>query len=206
MILEQTITLDLLPGEHYPVIRAKQGDGATRFLRVDITRGGEPFALPAGIQAEFRCLKADGHSCLNPAVVNSDGTVTAELTEQVLAVPGTVWADICLAGEDGEVLSTLSFQIRVDPVPLGLNLESDTELLRLKDLIRAAESVKDGASAYEIARAHGFAGSEAAWLASLKGADGYTPVKGQDYFTEADRKELVTQILSELEIWEGGSY
>ena len=112
---------------------------------------------------------------------------------------------------------------------------------------------KDGASAYEIAVAHGFKGTEEAWLASLKGetgprgergeagpageqgpagergpagetgpageagpagergetgatgpagpagadgaagtdgVDGYTPVRGTDYWTEADKAEI----------------
>lgn len=43
----------------------------------------------------------------------------------------------------------------------------------------------DGKSAYEIAVEHGFVGTEAEWLESLHGrdgADGYTPVKGVDYF------------------------
>ena len=44
---------------------------------------------------------------------------------------------------------------------------------------------KDGASAYEIAVANGFDGTEQEWLKSLKGVDGkdgYTPIKGVDYF------------------------
>lgn len=41
---------------------------------------------------------------------------------------------------------------------------------------------KDGLSAYEIAKANGFEGTEAEWLASLEGEDGYTPIKNVDYF------------------------
>lgn len=39
-----------------------------------------------------------------------------------------------------------------------------------------------GYSAYEIAVKHGFKGTEAEWLVSLQGKDGYTPQKGVDYF------------------------
>lgn len=39
-----------------------------------------------------------------------------------------------------------------------------------------------------------------------KGADGYTPVKGVDYFTEADKTELVSGVLAALPTWTGGSY
>lgn len=48
----------------------------------------------------------------------------------------------------------------------------------------------DGKSAYEIAVEHGFEGSEEEWLESLQGADGYTPRKGIDYFTEEDIVDL----------------
>jgi hypothetical protein len=38
------------------------------------------------------------------------------------------------------------------------------------------------------------------------GADGYTPVKGEDYFTEADKAEFVTDVLNALPTWQGGEY
>lgn len=49
-----------------------------------------------------------------------------------------------------------------------------------------------GASAYEIAVANGFKGTEKEWLESLKGdkgIDGYTPIKGVDYFDGKDGKD-----------------
>lgn len=45
---------------------------------------------------------------------------------------------------------------------------------------------KDGESAYQIALNNGFAGTEEEWLESLHGKDGYTPVKGVDYFDGKD--------------------
>jgi hypothetical protein len=44
----------------------------------------------------------------------------------------------------------------------------------------------DGLSAYQIAVNNGFTGTEAEWLASLVGNDGYTPIKGTDYFDGTD--------------------
>lgn len=38
------------------------------------------------------------------------------------------------------------------------------------------------------------------------GANGYTPVKGTDYFTDADKQELVADVLAALPAWNGGSY
>lgn len=39
-----------------------------------------------------------------------------------------------------------------------------------------------------------------------KGADGKTPVKGTDYWTEADKAEIVADTLAALPKWTGGSY
>ena len=38
------------------------------------------------------------------------------------------------------------------------------------------------------------------------GADGYTPQKGIDYYTEADKAEMVSAVIAALPTWEGGSY
>lgn len=57
---------------------------------------------------------------------------------------------------------------------------------------------RDGLSAYEIAVKNGFEGDEQEWLASLKGEPGYTPVKGKDYFTDADKAEMVSAALDNL--------
>lgn len=50
----------------------------------------------------------------------------------------------------------------------------------------------DGLSAYQIAVDNGFTGTEAEWLASLKGADGKTPVRGTDYWTADDIATIET--------------
>ena len=42
--------------------------------------------------------------------------------------------------------------------------------------------------------------------ADLKGADGYTPAKGTDYFTEADKTEMVNAVLAALPAAEGVNY
>ena len=66
-----------------------------------------------------------------------------------------------------------------------------------------------GKSAYEIAVENGFVGTEAEWLESLHGKDGKdgkTPVKGVDYFTEADKQEMVNAVLAALPAAEEASF
>lgn len=43
-------------------------------------------------------------------------------------------------------------------------------------------------------------------LKGEKGADGKTPVKGTDYWTEADKAEIVNDTLAALPKWTGGNY
>ena len=62
---------------------------------------------------------------------------------------------------------------------------------------------KDGAegkSAYQTALDNGFEGTEAEWLESLKvkGDPGDTPVKGEDYYTEEDKAEIVAEVVEEV--------
>ena len=35
------------------------------------------------------------------------------------------------------------------------------------------------------------------------GANGYTPVKGKDYFTDADKAEMVSSVISQLPVYDG---
>lgn len=55
-------------------------------------------------------------------------------------------------------------------------------------------------TAYAIAVEHGFVGTEQDWLASLK------PAKGVDYYTEADKQEIVDDVLATLPTAEGATF
>ena len=73
-------------------------------------------------------------------------------------------------------------------------------------------SVTAGKSAYEIAVDNGFVGTETEWLESLKGdkgepgADGYTPVRGTDYWTAQDVAEIQSYIDNQIGGALNGSY
>lgn len=69
----------------------------------------------------------------------------------------------------------------------------------------AVVSGSNGKSAYELAKDNGFDGTLVEWLASLKGEhglsgsdgkDGRTPVKGVDYFTDADKELFINEVMS----------
>lgn len=119
-------------------VYAKQGDNESRYVRVALTDNGADY-IPTGVQANFRARKPDGTMIYNPAVINADGTVTLELTGQTLAAAGTVLADVCLCGDDGEVLSCASFAISVDVQPYGEEVESSNEWQTLLRRLYAVE-------------------------------------------------------------------
>ena len=51
----------------------------------------------------------------------------------------------------------------------------------------------EGKSAYQLAVANGYAGTEQQWLSSLKGdpgTDAYTPKRGTDYWTDDDKQAI----------------
>ena len=141
----QEIALDVFETNTYQYIEAKEGDSASRFLKITVTRNREPIKVDEDTSVSFRAIKADGTSVLNPAMINSDGTITAELTDQTLACPGEVIADISLS-KDGSILSTLSFQIIVDKAPVGKQVTSTNEFLVLLEATRKAEDAAAAAT------------------------------------------------------------
>lgn len=48
-----------------------------------------------------------------------------------------------------------------------------------------------GPSAYEVAVANGYEGTEEQWLESL---NGYTPIRGVDYWTKEDIEQIINEL------------
>lgn len=145
------IELDVANCNLYKCIYAKQGDAKSRYIKATILVNGEKVTISSGMTAKFRAEKPDGKAILNPAVVNDDGTVTVELTEQTLAAEGVVDADIVIYSASGEKLSTVPFKIDVEKAPHGSMADSKNEMLVLQKLIDDSEAaikklgnVKDG--------------------------------------------------------------
>lgn len=65
---------------------------------------------------------------------------------------------------------------------------------------------QDGKSPYELAVANGYTGTETEWLESLKGEEGYTPVKGTDYWTTEDIAGIQSYIDTQIGGAIDGSY
>lgn len=116
-----------------------------------------------------RVLGTENTSCFLPAELTA-GTVKmslfgydAEATETVRATTIVKTLHIRPSGFEGE-------NSNVPPTP-----DLYQQLLE-----KISEKGKDGKSAYEVAVAYGFVGTEVEWLESLKGVDGKDGVNGKD--------------------------
>lgn len=137
----QSIELDVANCHLYKYIYAKQGDSKSRYVKATILINGEKVTISRDMKAVFRAVKPDGNAIYNPAIVNEDGTVMVELTQQTLAVEGTVDADILITSADEEELSTVPFKIEVERSPNGDEFDSDNEFLKLIKMVRRGEEV-----------------------------------------------------------------
>lgn len=94
-------------------IYAKQGDRESRFIRVKLVSGEQAISLGTGATAKIRALLPNGTTAAENVTVNNDNTITAELSENILAANGVVKADIAVYGASGQVLSSEVFCIKV---------------------------------------------------------------------------------------------
>lgn len=140
MQITQHIKLNIYQRSDYTYLDAKQADDNSRFLNVQFTDGDNDIFVTSGVTVTLRCQKPDGTAVYNNGTRESDGTVTVELTDQVLAVPGVVYADISTS-RNGEILSSATFVIRVIPVPTGTQIVSTNEFLQLTELIEELEQL-----------------------------------------------------------------
>jgi exopolysaccharide biosynthesis protein len=147
------------------------------------------------------------------------------IDEKVCIEAGTLKFAVEFYDDDGYELNTKSITINITeglyvtgeiPEPDNWYKTFKKELADMQQQINEIKTSgggtgQDGKSAYEIALDNGFEGTEAEWLLSLhgdkgdkgdKGADGKTPEKGVDYFTESDKEEIVDDIIEKVNVTE----
>ncbi len=141
------ISLNISGRQAFDYITAKQGDSESRYIVITLLENGEQIIPGDGVSAVFRGKKPDGRTFLNDAVINEDGTITVELTSQILSVDGIVKAEIVLYDENDAVLSTASFRIKVIRQSLNTkSITSSNEFSTLINLINQARTATDSAT------------------------------------------------------------
>lgn len=148
----RNIVLDVNAISASTVVRAKQGDNSTRFINITLTKDQAVVRPDTDATAQFRLEKPDKKAILDSGVINSDGTITIELTSQCTAVPGRGKADICIM-KDGHCLSTATFILEVLASPDIANraLSSDSFGMLDEAIARSQEAEGDAREAIDLA-------------------------------------------------------
>lgn len=215
------------------------------------------YSIPKGATAVVKIAKPDSTFCLFDGKIEGASDVLFTPPPQAFTVEGEASAEVAIFNTSGKRITSATFTIEVAPEALcGCDEESENYIdvfaEERKKVQEAAESAEKAADRAEDASAHqptiGDNGNwhtwdaekqeyvDTGWLAVGKdgkdGADGHTPVKGTDYYTETEKAELVDEIeqtvtgdidkaldeiielqeahisgdIGNLPMWQGGSY
>lgn len=119
-------------------VSAKQGDKATRYVRVTILQEDDTeYKIPDGYIAIVNIQKPDRHFCYNECAIQ-DNKVIIQLTNQALAAAGTAHADVEIRNAaNALVLSTQSFEIEIEKSQRDENaILSSNEMTALEDRVQ----------------------------------------------------------------------
>lgn len=226
------IHLDVQSGGSGVVLSAKRGDTGRRIF-VTLTDGGRPYVLEEDCYTVLTARKPDGSKVFHQCP-REGGQICCTLTEQLLAVPGSVRCEVRVYGRDAMLLTSAAFELLVESTVWadGDVAESFHDFSALTDLIgrnqalleelrelKESEKPKNGATFLPAVDPAGtlswtndgsLPNPEPVNLRGPKGEDGrngedgkdgedgYTPVKGVDYCTEAEKEALVQTVLDRV--------
>lgn len=126
MIIEQ-FRLNLIPNGIPPVIHVSQYD-VGRTLQFIIYNGSSQHVFTPGESAILLGRKPDGHIFIYDLTI-SNNVLSIDTTEQMLAIPGNVNAEIRIQGADDEDIGTANFIFAVEESPIYKDIiYSDSEI------------------------------------------------------------------------------
>ena len=141
------ISVDLSGEALFGYITATQGDANSRKVKITLLNNSQPYTVPLGASAVLRCKKPDGTTVFNNATINTDGTITADLTEQMLAAVGNCRCEVTLYGTDNSSLTTVPFIVKVTPASVSPDITSSDEFNALTEALTEVKNVSETASA-----------------------------------------------------------
>ena len=138
------------------------------------------------------------------------GVSTEEINEAVEAALTEAKESGAFKGEKGEAGTSVTItSIKESSIDSGTNTVtfSDGKVLKIKNGSSGGSGTGGGGiSSDQLIAAVEEALQDAKDSGEFDGADGHTPVKGTDYYTEADKAEMVSLVLTALPTWSGGNY
>ncbi len=207
------ITLDVQQMYAKDVVQVKKNDTGRRliFYLVD---GGMPYHMTSECQAVFTATKPDGATVVLPCGIEGS-SASLEITAQVSELVGRIPCEIKVYGSENKQLTTARFAVSCEDTlyevgddveipegqPMNFLLAPDNP--EVGKTVRIKAVGEDGRSVVleAVDPASGPAGPQGEkgdpgqqGPQGDPGADGRTPVKGVDYFTEADKADMVKQV------------
>lgn len=187
MIITHKIKMDLLEPGQVPRIHAVQDDQYSRNLEMSLYSGETVWEIPEDVTVVIRYHKPDGtggeYNLLpdDSAAWSAEGNVlTIALAPQVMTVPGMVTLSATLVSGEKQI-STFTVCLNVKPAVKGILTESE-DYVRLLTM-GTVETLPPGSAA----TASLVMGADVPML-NLGIPEGRVPVKGKDYWTEADQE------------------
>lgn len=143
MITEQ-LRLNLIPNGIPPVIHVSQYD-VGRTLQFIIYNGSSQYVFTSGESAILLGTKPDGHIFIYDLTI-SNNVLSIDTTEQMLAIPGNVKAEIRVQGADKDI-GTANFIFDVEESPIYKDIiYSDSEIPAIEKAAANIGQAKDAAS------------------------------------------------------------
>ena len=143
MITEQ-LRLNLIPNGIPPVIHVSQYD-VGRTLQFIIYNGSSQYVFTSGESAILLGTKPDGHIFIYDLTI-SNNVLSIDTTEQMLAIPGNVNAEIRVQGADKDI-GTANFIVDVEESPIYKDIiYSDSEIPAIEQAAANIGQAKDAAS------------------------------------------------------------
>lgn len=105
--------LDVAEHDTVQSIVARQGDSATRFLRLRLAAYGEPMRVEESVIVVLNAKNSVGEVRSFEGEVNADGTVTLPITAWMLQTIGVLQCDVSLFDVAGGKLTSPMFEVEV---------------------------------------------------------------------------------------------
>jgi len=112
--ITKSLSVDVAKKNTFQAIVAKQGDTASRFLKIQLMNEGEPISVDSSSSVTINARRSDEQSKTFLGSANADGTVTVPLTQWMLAIDGLMTCSVTVVDSSSRKLSTTSFNVNVE--------------------------------------------------------------------------------------------
>lgn len=211
----QTIYLDVSNKGVIPTIYVKQGDIGRQFTAV-INDNGVPFSIPEDAEVLVWYEAKNNAGNYNSVEVN-ENRVIVTIDQKSTLTPGNGIMCLSVSYSTGEEISTWNIPYDVEIKPGTNPIYPDVPSPGVGSGAVFIPHVSDegviswtnngnypNPEPVNIKGKDGVDGKDGQnGIDGQPGSDGYTPVKGTDYWTEADRKQMVTDVIAALPVYNG---